>query len=67
MPSNRPAAAGKPRKSPLRLASDPVPVISPAQRFSPVADLAPRADLAPPQLRTMMISEFLRVAADADQ
>jgi hypothetical protein len=59
MPSNRSAAAGKPRKSPLRLTSDPVPAISPAQRFSPAAAfLAPDADRTPQSMRKMMISEF---------
>jgi integrase/recombinase XerD len=46
------------RKSPLRLASDPVPSISLVSQFPPAAGPAPGRDLTPASLRTMMITEF---------
>lgn len=66
-PVNRSAFAsaasggGGPRKSPLRLASDPVPVVSAGPSRAPEA-LADggfrRADLSPAQRRQVMISEY---------
>ena len=58
---NRSGGGGRPRKSPLRLATDPVPVISTgsAQVPDPVADGGfRRADLSPVQQREVMISEY---------
>jgi integrase/recombinase XerD len=52
---------GGPRKSPLRLAADPVPVVSagPSRAPDPVADGGfLRADLSPAQRRQVMISEY---------
>jgi hypothetical protein len=46
------------RKIPLRLASDPVPAISPAPQPPPAAGPELGRDLTPLSLRTMMITEF---------
>jgi hypothetical protein len=65
-PVNRPGAAaaargGGPRKSPLRLATDPVPAVSAGswRAPDPIADAGfRRPDLSPAQQRQVMISEY---------
>ncbi len=56
-PVDRTPTRGRTRKSPLRLAADPVPVVAsgPAWPF-PAEGL--RAGLSPQQMRQMMISEY---------
>jgi integrase/recombinase XerD len=55
------SGGGGPRKSPLRLATDPVPVVSSGSSRAPDAlpdDGFRRADLSPAQQREVMISEY---------
>ncbi len=52
-----PASFGKPRRSPLRVATNPVPVIGSATALAFAASPLP-PDLPPEQVRRMMISEF---------